>query len=103
MGYDAMELLSVGVEKILQHFPYMLETYARCPIGCDTQLKRLGAIVAHLNDSHWWSREAIADWLQGEEDKLGFVTLSVTEESQATLNLKSELSELGEVLQGVSV
>src|SRR5687768_6794175 len=103
LGYDAEDLVSIGAEAILKRFPYMLTTYARCPLGCNTAYRYLGAIVAHLNDSHFWTRERTADWLQSEEDKLGFVTISVTEESEATLNLKAELSELGEMLQEVSV
>jgi hypothetical protein len=36
---------------------------------------RLDNIVVHLNNHHRWTREAIADWLESEEEKLGFVTL----------------------------
>src|SRR5687767_14918938 len=86
-------------------FPYLLNP-AECPQHCQDGISykpKLLDVLYHLNDEHKWTREAIADWLQEREDELGFVTISVTEESQATLNLKAELSELGETLKEVSV
>lgn len=32
-------------------------------------------LIVHLNNVHKWTREAIADWLEKEEEKLGYVTL----------------------------
>jgi hypothetical protein len=99
-------------------FKYLTKTFVAPPCGCQGELEdgcidgtsgrrekraHLNNIIVHLNNHHHWTREKIADWLQGEEDKLGFVTLSVTEESQYTLNLKAVLAELGETLQEVSV
>src|SRR5687767_13361830 len=57
LGYDAEDLVSIGGEAILKRFPYMLTTYAKCPLGCRTAYCYLGAMVAHLNDSHFWSRD----------------------------------------------
>lgn len=47
-------------------------------------------IMVHLNNEHRWTREAIADWLESEEEKLGFVTLI---ESESELS-KPELSQV---------
>jgi len=35
-----------------------------CPEGCGSLAFQLST-VAHLNDDHRWSRERIADWLEG--------------------------------------
>lgn len=40
------------------------------------RLHRLDNIVVHLNNHHRWTREQIADWLEGEEEKLGYVTIA---------------------------
>jgi hypothetical protein len=34
-----------------------------------------------LNDEHKWTREQIADWLEKEEEKLGFITIVEAESS----------------------
>lgn len=81
-------------------YPYLYQR-AAFPLQPDRQ-DDLFSICYMLNDAGW-TREAVADWLQSEEDKLGFVTLLVTEESQATLNLKAEIAAVGEVLQEVGV
>jgi hypothetical protein len=83
-------------DQIRALFPY-LQTRASCP-ACPLRLS-LFIVAYHLNDDHRWTREQIADWLQSEEDKLGFVTISETEESEALRNLTQELSDLGEVLK----
>ena len=33
-----------------------------CPEGCKKRLP-LGALIVHLNDTHQWSRERIAEWI----------------------------------------
>lgn len=43
---------------------------APCPLGCvkreRTWSSEVGpSVAAHLNDDHRWSRERIADWLEG--------------------------------------
>ena len=41
---------------------------AECP-ACDLPLRqKVGAVVAHLNNEHRWTRERIADWVQTLED-----------------------------------
>ena len=37
----------------------------------------LSRVIIHLNDSHYWSREKIADWLDEMHDK-GIVDLTLT-------------------------
>jgi hypothetical protein len=38
-----------------------------CPAeGCRKRLY-LAALLVHLNDDHRWTREHIADWLEGEK------------------------------------
>ncbi|MFN8060967.1 MAG: hypothetical protein U0Q12_17550 [Vicinamibacterales bacterium] len=34
-----------------------------CPAGCRKRIA-LGALIVHLNDTHEWTREQIADWVQ---------------------------------------
>jgi hypothetical protein len=105
-----------GLKKIIadtalwSRFAY-LRTKVPSPCGCvrvegfqnrdysPNTSKSIANMIVHLNNEHEWSREQIADWLQSEEDKLGFVTISVTEESEALRNLTQELSDLGEVLK----
>jgi hypothetical protein len=48
------------------------ELRGRCPQGCAPVGLSLGddpdplvTVVWHLNDAHRWSRERIADWLEG--------------------------------------
>lgn len=47
--------------------PHEVETGGR--------VHRLDHIVVHLNNHDRWTRERIADWLESEEEKLGFVTI----------------------------
>ncbi|MEK6280291.1 MAG: hypothetical protein AABN95_08030 [Acidobacteriota bacterium] len=53
-------------------FPYLNEA-SICP-ACELK-ETIDLIAACLFDRHGWTREAIADWLYAEEEKLGFVTL----------------------------
>lgn len=75
------------VRRVREPFPYMKER-AECPVaGCEQVPKRLRdmiGVVVHLNDDHRWTREAIADWLRSEEDKLGYITLSEVETAPQT-------------------
>lgn len=40
------------------------------PCGCEFQEQDLGAAVVHLNDTHGWTREAIAEWVSTIENAL---------------------------------
>ena len=76
-------------------YPYM-GTPAALPCGCAAPYNAaksavtgqrelndfsLFNIAVYLNNFHHWTREAIAAWLESEEEKLGFVTLSESVES----------------------
>lgn len=76
----------------VEAFGYLLNQGSSCPAGCDQPepFVSIAAIIFHLNDDHRWAREQIADWLQSEEDKLGYVTITEsvvepTTEPQLTL------------------
>lgn len=44
------------------------EAFRFCP-ACE--LHHGNGVFPHLNDEHRWSREQIADWLEGIEDQVG--------------------------------
>lgn len=75
-----------------------LHNVAAAPCGCaepigfqtwdrksDVTESRLDNIIVHLNNEHHWTREAIADWLEQEENKLGFVTVVESESESPEL------------------
>lgn len=45
-----------------------LDTLRSCPAGCRKTVN-LAAMIVHLNDDHRWTREQIADWLGGGEER----------------------------------
>lgn len=70
-----------------EHYSQSLNHYVELPCHCDSlvlgpkgvlpigRIHRLDHIIVHLNNHDRWTREQIADWLEGEEEKLGYVTL----------------------------
>jgi len=59
-----------------EFWPYGDTARTFCPKGCFPYSNvHVFGLVVHLNDAHKWTREQIADWLESEEEKLGFVTL----------------------------
>ena len=64
-----------------------------CPDCKEVQSGCLMTVIFHLNDDHLWTREQIADWLESEEEKLGFITLTETE-SQTESKVLSESKDL---------
>lgn len=81
------EILAIGwpMEFLWNQFPYISRLSAECPVDeCQTcaATEFLG-VIAHINDEHRWTREQIADWLETEEEKIGYVTLSVESESSS--------------------
>jgi hypothetical protein len=64
---------AVGLKKLLfgnRHWPWPWmwteRTLARCPVRCEASADgayHVGGLIAHLNDQHQWTREAIADWV----------------------------------------
>jgi hypothetical protein len=73
-----------------QAFPY-LNTRVNCPVSPSEGRQSLLNMIWHLNDDHQWTREQIADWLESEEEKLGYVTLT------ESVEVRSESPELTEV------
>jgi hypothetical protein len=61
----------------------VMSALSHCPVddcGCgERDVTSIGFAVTHLNDHHRWTREQIADWLEKEEEKLGFVHVVETE------------------------
>lgn len=52
-----------------ESFPWTGKTIVKCP-ACDTQSDICGIVALCLNDKHKWSREAIAEWVEVQENKL---------------------------------
>lgn len=76
---DKADGMIVGAMFFSPLYPYLDTTDAACPV-CST-VHRLTNQLVHLNDAHYWTRESIADWLESEEEKLGYVTLTEKEET----------------------
>ena len=56
---------NIHPSKDLQWFFFCLDTVKSCPgEGCKKKLS-LAAVIVHLNDDHLWTREQIADWIEG--------------------------------------
>jgi hypothetical protein len=68
-GRDYAERIAV----VAPHFPIVAsrsQTYD-CPKRCCVHLCSIGAIAAHLNDHHAWTREQIAGWVASIEPQEG--------------------------------
>lgn len=53
----------------------------KLPVGERQTTASIFNIAVHLNNHHQWTREQIADWLETEEEKIGFVTLVESDSS----------------------
>lgn len=52
-----------------------LMTYVQCPDkNCPKSPEPIMSLVQHLNDTHRWTREQIADWLESLDVDLTFPT-----------------------------
>lgn len=62
-AYEAAHVIGSWPALVLA-FPQLthIEKLA-CPVCGDTQ----DGLIAHINDDHLWTREAIADWIEGIE------------------------------------
>lgn len=95
-GLEAMGYADIGDSWLdaARKYPYLASRLADgfpCPVSeCFCRPEYLYRVVIHLNDHHRWTREAIADWLESEEEKLGFVTLVEGE----SLRSQTEVSEV---------
>jgi hypothetical protein len=75
-------------------YPYMVNTVVSCPLGhcfMSNAKSDLACTVLHLNDHHKWTREAIADWLSEEEEKLGFILLTEEVPNEVALATSAEM------------
>lgn len=105
-------IVSVYSDEMLQLFPYM-KSQSKCPARARWwQIWKLPICICqgsmgtrslvkqceHLNDFHRWSREAIADWLFLEEEKLGFVTLTETRDELSVETVDAESQDVVSVL-----
>lgn len=62
------------MDHVRDFFPYLDTASACCP-RCDIAEDSLIALLWHLNDIHRLSFGQIADWLELEEEQLGYVTV----------------------------
>lgn len=83
---DPLEIFDAINHTLNASYPYMIDhRKVFCPNGniltCHGEDEHwcLRELVLHLNDTHKWTREAIADWLETEEEKLGYETLVESE------------------------
>lgn len=77
-GREAIGGHTLHYSEVYRLYPYLDAYVADCP-ACGGGAPSLARVMFHLNDDHKWTREAIADWLESEEEKLGFVTLVESE------------------------
>lgn len=47
-------------------WPWSIGDLYSCP-QCQHVVGNAAFVMSHLNDHHWWSRERIADWVEGLE------------------------------------
>ncbi len=57
---------SVGCFEVPEAWRHEMHTTRACP-ACAHIEGHVIYLIAHLNDDHRWTREAIADWLDGRE------------------------------------
>jgi hypothetical protein len=68
-------------DKLDETWPF-LQSSGTCP-ACQHPYKRTGSVVAHLNDDHGWTREAIADWVATIESECSDSAARSDEPSEA--------------------
>lgn len=105
-GYEAVYRSLHGMDCTPLEFLYSyLKNAGACPVPhCRAAVKTHGVeadappsiadLIVHLNDDHKWTREAIADWLEKEEEKIGYVTVIDNEKPFSTQNVGSEVLAL---------
>lgn len=90
MGYKKSVMLDQSLNGDYQlasgPYPYLKQLsccpYPECDLELDESKRDLLLLITHLNDSHHWTREAIASWLSDEEEKLGMVVIAESEEKE---------------------
>lgn len=80
--------------ELCELFPYFVAQNVDCPANCGQKGSYLSQVMVHLNDIHYWTREAIADFVESwENEHLGYETITeeVTEDvSQPAVLLQQE-------------
>ncbi len=71
-AYEALfklpdEAGGVRPQRLDRFFDCLEGSVRQCPEGCKKRIP-LGAMICHLNDTHHWTRERIADWIVSERD-----------------------------------
>lgn len=91
-------------EVLAEHYAYMDETreISWCPANHCATTVNLSDMVIHLNDHHNWTRERIADWLEAEEEKLGFVTVTTDAEPVNEMTLETTTEESKDVVSALA-
>jgi hypothetical protein len=69
------DLIYSTVERL---YPYLAKL-SNCPRCDEERGEALVTLIWHLNDEHHLSFGQIADWLESEEEKLGYVTVVESE------------------------
>lgn len=68
-GAEVMKINSAHT--FFQEFPIADTEPGEMPCGCVwASYRRMDSVIAHLNDFHKWSREAIAEWVEVQENTL---------------------------------
>jgi len=73
LGAAIKGLLTPGMvlPKFKQLYPWLFErTPIDCP-ACHCEMPAVFVVIAHLNDHHRWTRDAISKWVDMLELKLG--------------------------------
>lgn len=91
--YETLDDVSVTPLEAL--YPYMKER-ATCPVPeCEGASEPdVISTIIHLNDIHRLSRETVADWVELQEERVGFVTLDVSGEQPGAQNNSRSLAQV---------
>lgn len=66
-GHTTPDSYWAGIEQVSNK--KVLKQKVLCPVSNCVELETTGKLIEHLNDDHWWTREAIADWLEKIESE----------------------------------
>lgn len=76
LAEDEIRLTGDPVWVLSNTYPYTVRKRLACPASsCEHFCDDLLRAASHLNDTHHWTRERIADFVETEEEKIGYVTL----------------------------
>jgi hypothetical protein len=75
IDFASRERLDALEETLHRRYQPILKQRVECP-QCVREREFLSDLIIHLNDTHKWTREVIADFVQSIEEQIGYVTLS---------------------------